>query len=73
MATYEYRCRDCGDVFEVRRAMSAAAVDVRCPAGHSDATRVWSAVAFAGGAAPARAGAPAGGGCCGGGCCGGGG
>jgi putative FmdB family regulatory protein len=70
MATYEYRCRDCGDVFEVRRPMSAVAVDVRCPAGHTDATRVWSAVAFAGGGAPGGSSAPAGGGCCGGGCCG---
>jgi putative FmdB family regulatory protein len=75
MAAYDYRCHDCGNVFEVQRPMSAAAdpTGLRCPDGHADVTRVWSAVALATGAAggmaaPApRAGAPAGG-CCGGAC-----
>jgi putative FmdB family regulatory protein len=69
MAAYDYRCRACERVFEVRRPMTAETADIRCPCGHDDVTRVWSAVALAGapGAEPAPA---AGGGCCGGGCCG---
>ncbi|MBV9487657.1 MAG: zinc ribbon domain-containing protein [Frankiaceae bacterium] len=66
MASYDYRCRECDQVFTVQRAMSDVAMLVRCPAGHEDVARVWSAVAVTGAAA---APAPAGG-CCGGGCCG---
>jgi putative FmdB family regulatory protein len=74
MAAYDYRCRTCGNAFEVHRPMTVTPdpAEVRCPDGHADATRVWSAVALATGAAVAaapRAAAPAGG-CCGGGCCG---
>lgn len=61
---YEYRCLECDDVFELRRAMEAADA-VRCPAGHPGVKRLLSM--FAGG----RRGAPdaaAGGGCCGGSC-----
>jgi putative FmdB family regulatory protein len=72
MAAYDYRCRTCASTFEVHRPVTASAdaAQVRCPAGHADATRVWSAVALAAGAAGApapRATAPAGG-CCGGAC-----
>jgi putative FmdB family regulatory protein len=70
VATYDYRCRTCDDVFEVRRSVTAEANEVRCPSGHDEVTRVWSAVAVAvGGAGPSSEPAPAAG-CCGGGCCG---
>jgi putative FmdB family regulatory protein len=72
MATYDYRCRACDTVFEVRRAVTEEALEVRCPTGHADVTRLWSAVAL-GGAKSGTAAAPApaaSGGCCGGGCCG---
>jgi hypothetical protein len=53
-------------VFTVERSMSAVATAERCPEGHEDVVRVWSAVSVGG-----RAAAPApSGGCCGGGCCG---
>ncbi|MDQ3455056.1 MAG: zinc ribbon domain-containing protein [Actinomycetota bacterium] len=65
MASYDYRCRTCEDTFEVQRPMTADESLPRCPAGHPEATRVWSAVSLAGRGAPA----PAAGGCCGGGCC----
>ena len=68
MATYDYRCRTCDAAFEVRRSVTADAGAVTCPDGHSETSRVWSAVAVGSGVAePVRAGG--GGGCCGGGCC----
>jgi putative FmdB family regulatory protein len=68
VAAYDYRCRTCDLVFTVERAMSEVATLARCPAGHEDVVRVWSAVSVTGkAAAPA---AKATGGCCGGGCCG---
>lgn len=66
MAAYDYRCRECDTTFTVQRAMSDVATLERCPQGHDDVARVWSAVSVTG-RAPAPA--PAGG-CCGGGCCG---
>ena len=69
MAAYDYRCRVCDGVFTVHRAMSDVATLVRCPSGHDDVARVWSAVAVTGSAAAAPA-PRAGGACCGGGCCG---
>jgi putative FmdB family regulatory protein len=71
MAAYDYRCPTCDTVFTVQRGMSDVATMTRCPAGHEDVVRVWSAVAVTGKAGPAPAAAAgAGGGCCGGGCCG---
>ncbi|GAA3389829.1 FmdB family zinc ribbon protein [Cryptosporangium minutisporangium] len=74
MAAYEYRCRECQTVFEVRRSMHESAPSaVPCPSGHLDTSRVFSAVAVTGvggSTALPAASAPAGGGCCGGGCCG---
>jgi putative FmdB family regulatory protein len=73
MPTYQFRCRSCGDTFDVTRPMAQSADHADCPQGHSDTVRLLS---FAGGlgmapAAPgADSGASAGGGCCGGGCCG---
>ncbi len=68
MPRYEYRCRACGDTFELSRPMSESAAPASCPSGHDDTVKLLSTVAVAkGGSAPAP---KAGGGCCGGGCCG---
>ncbi|MFE2536550.1 zinc ribbon domain-containing protein [Streptomyces sp. NPDC059371] len=75
MPRYEYRCRTCGDTFELSRPMAESAAPAACPAGHDDTVKLLSAVAVArGGSASAPAPQPrsngGGGGCCGGGCCG---
>ncbi|MFI9587454.1 zinc ribbon domain-containing protein [Streptomyces sp. NPDC052236] len=74
MPRYEYRCRSCGDTFEVNRPMAQSSDPASCPAGHEDTVKLLSAVAVGGtksGAGPApAAGGGGGGGCCGGGCCG---
>ncbi|MBF6048219.1 zinc ribbon domain-containing protein [Streptomyces sp. NRRL B-1677] len=70
MPRYEYRCRSCGDTFELSRPMAESSAPAACPAGHEDTVKLLSAVAVTGGssAAPAPQGG-GGGGCCGGGCC----
>ncbi|MER7799131.1 FmdB family zinc ribbon protein [Streptomyces parvulus] len=73
MPRYEYRCRSCGDTFELSRPMAESSAPAACPAGHADTVKLLSTVAVGGsagasGAAPAPGGG--GGGCCGGGCCG---
>jgi putative FmdB family regulatory protein len=71
MPRYEYRCRACGDTFEVSRPMSAASQAAICPQGHADTVKLLSTVALTGGssaAAPAPAPRAGGGGCCGGAC-----
>ncbi|MFI8005948.1 zinc ribbon domain-containing protein [Streptomyces sp. NBC_00178] len=71
MPRYEYRCRPCGETFEVSRPMAESSAPASCPAGHADTVKLLSAVAVggsSGSAAPAPSGG--GGGCCGGGCCG---
>ncbi|MET9929618.1 FmdB family zinc ribbon protein [Streptomyces sp. NPDC000963] len=70
MPRYEYRCRTCGDTFELSRPMAESSAPAACPAGHDDTVKLLSAVAVGGSgtAAPAQSGG--GGGCCGGGCCG---
>jgi len=71
MPTYDYRCRQCGDTFEVKRSITAPESAVPCPSGHDDTVKLLSTVAVAVGGRSAGASAPpAGGGCCGGGCCG---
>ncbi|MEU7032763.1 zinc ribbon domain-containing protein [Streptomyces sp. NPDC046237] len=74
MPRYEYRCRTCGDTFELSRPMAESSAPAACPAGHDDTVKLLSAVAVGGSAAPAPSGggggAGGGGGCCGGGCCG---
>jgi putative FmdB family regulatory protein len=71
MPRYEYRCRACGDTFELNRPMSESSDPASCPAGHDDTVKLLSAVAVGGRAGSGPASAPAGeGGCCGGGCCG---
>ncbi|WP_395571589.1 zinc ribbon domain-containing protein [Streptomyces sp. BK79] len=74
MPRYEYRCRTCGDTFELSRPMAESSAPAACPAGHDDTVKLLSTVAV-GGSASASPAAPApspggGGGCCGGGCCG---
>ncbi|MEV2249425.1 zinc ribbon domain-containing protein [Streptomyces sp. NPDC050147] len=72
MPRYEYRCRSCGDTFELSRPMAESAAPAPCPAGHEDTVKLLSTVAV-GGSTSAPAPAPrggGGGGCCGGGCCG---
>ncbi|WP_306191592.1 MULTISPECIES: zinc ribbon domain-containing protein [unclassified Streptomyces] len=76
MPRYEYRCRSCGDTFELSRPMAESAAPAVCPAGHDDTVKLLSTVAVGGSAtapsaAPRSGGAGGGGGCCGGGCCGG--
>ncbi|MEU9008612.1 zinc ribbon domain-containing protein [Streptomyces sp. NPDC048479] len=73
MPRYEYRCRTCGDTFEVNRPMAQSSDPASCPDGHEDTVKLLSAVAVGGTkSAPAAAsnGGGGGGGCCGGGCCG---
>ncbi|MER6503168.1 zinc ribbon domain-containing protein [Streptomyces sp. NPDC001455] len=75
MPRYEYRCRSCGDTFELSRPMAQSSAPASCPAGHPDTVKLLSTVAVGGSsarsAAPAAPSASAGGGgCCGGGCCG---
>ncbi|MEU1530265.1 FmdB family zinc ribbon protein [Streptomyces fagopyri] len=75
MPRYEYRCRTCGDTFELSRPMADSAAPAACPAGHDDTVKLLSTVAVAtgGGASaprPSGGGGGGGGGCCGGGCCG---
>jgi putative FmdB family regulatory protein len=72
MALYEYRCRTCEEVFEVRRPMSESGDPAPCPSGHDDTVRLLSVFASVGRApGPTVAGSPGpagGGGCCGGAC-----
>ncbi|MGW0183504.1 FmdB family zinc ribbon protein [Nocardia sp. NPDC003345] len=72
MPSYEFRCCECGDTFEVRRPMARSSDPAICPGGHDDTVKLLTTFATAGRAAAPTAPAPAagGGGCCGGGCCG---
>ncbi len=71
MPRYDYRCRACGDTFEVTRSLTATTTAVHCPQGHDDTVKLLSTISLTGrgGAAAAPASAPrVGGGCCGGAC-----
>ena len=68
MPRYDYRCRACGDTFEVSRPMAAAAERSTCPQGHTDTVKLLSTVALTGRPSAAPAPRAAGGGCCGGAC-----
>jgi len=72
MPRYEYRCRECGFTFELRRPMAQSGAPAPCPHGHDDTVKLLSTVSVGGSAAsaPAGGGSGGGGGCCGGGCCG---
>jgi putative FmdB family regulatory protein len=67
MPAYDYRCRTCDTLFEVRRGLAEAPAPEPCPQGHLETSRVFTPVAVGGAAAAST---PSGGGCCGGGCCG---
>ncbi len=69
MPRYEYRCRACGDTFELNRPMTESSAPCTCPRGHDDTVKLLSTVSV-GGLAPGRGRSPAGpgGGCCGGAC-----
>ncbi|MBF6350808.1 MULTISPECIES: FmdB family zinc ribbon protein [Nocardia] len=72
MPSYEFRCRSCGDTFEVNRPMAQASDPAVCPDGHDDTVKLLTTFATTGRAATPAISAPAptaGGGCCGGGCC----
>ncbi|MBF6210967.1 zinc ribbon domain-containing protein [Nocardia puris] len=73
MPNYSFRCRSCGDTFEVNRPMARSADPATCPSGHDDTVKLlttFATVGKAGAGAPPPPAAPAGGGgCCGGGCC----
>jgi putative FmdB family regulatory protein len=61
MAVYEYRCRTCDDLFEVRRPMSESDAPAACPQGHPDTVRLLSVFASAGTAVGASGDMPSGG------------
>jgi putative FmdB family regulatory protein len=65
---YDFRCRECGDTFEVRRPMAESDAPAECPSGHLDTVKLLPLVAVGGRAGAERSPTPAGGG---GGCCGG--
>jgi putative FmdB family regulatory protein len=70
---YEYRCRACGDTFELNRPMAESSAPCTCPQGHDDTVKLLSTVSVGGLASGRdRATGSGGGGCCGGSCgCGG--
>jgi len=67
MPRYEYRCRACGDTFELTRPMSESSAPADCPQGHDDTVKLLSTVAV-GGLSAGMPSAGGGGGCCGGAC-----
>lgn len=69
MPLYDFRCRTCGDTFELRRSMAEADAPAPCPEGHHDTVKLLPLIAVGGRASAAAARAPvATGGCCGGAC-----
>ncbi|HEY0001994.1 MAG TPA: zinc ribbon domain-containing protein [Actinoplanes sp.] len=69
MPRYEFRCRACGDTFEVSRPMREASEPTTCPQGHGDTVKLLSTVAVTGrGGSTAPGPSAGGGGCCGGAC-----
>jgi putative FmdB family regulatory protein len=61
MAVYEFRCRTCDDLFELRRPMSESDAPAECPQGHADTVRLLSVFASAGVTAGSGGEMPAGG------------
>jgi putative FmdB family regulatory protein len=68
MPRYEYRCRACGDTFELTRPMSESSAPCTCPQGHDDTVKLLSTVGVSGIASRGGSMPTAGGGCCGGAC-----
>ena len=53
MAQYDYRCKDCREVFTIERSMTAESTDCACQkCGSGDVTRIWNAFIRAGGTTP---------------------
>ena len=50
MPRYEYRCRTCGDTFELSRPMAESSDPAACPSGHDDTVKLLSTVAVGGSA-----------------------
>ena len=48
MPRYDFRCRQCGETFEVSRPMSASGEPATCPAGHADTVKLLPTVAVGG-------------------------
>jgi putative FmdB family regulatory protein len=65
---YDFRCRTCGDTFELRRSMADADAPAPCPEGHDDTVKLLPLVAVGGRASQARQTPAVSGGCCGGAC-----
>jgi putative FmdB family regulatory protein len=69
---YEYRCRACGDTFELSRPMAESSAPCACPQGHDDTVKLLSTVSVGGLASGRSSALPSsgsgGGGCCGGAC-----
>ena len=61
--TYEFRCRACGDSFDVKRPMSEASAPANCPQGHDDTVKLLSMVSLGGRSASGPAPSAGGGGC----------
>lgn len=68
MPTYEFRCRECAQTFEVKRPMSAASDPATCPHGHADTVKLLSLVSLGRTGSDGAAAPVASGGCCGGSC-----
>jgi putative FmdB family regulatory protein len=68
---YEYRCRACGDTFELTRPMTESSAPCTCPQGHDDTVKLLSTVSVGGLASGRSAGLSGSTGSSGGGCCGG--
>ena len=54
MPRYEYRCRACGDTFELTRTMAESSAPCACPQGHDNTVKLLSTV-LVGGLASGRA------------------
>lgn len=63
MPLYEYRCKTCDDVFELRRPAVEADALASCPTGHTGAVRLLAAFAATGRATAGVAAAPEAGPC----------
>ena len=71
MALYEYFCRECETLFELRRPMGDADSSVTCPEGHTDVRRKISVFAAVGASSDSGTAGLVGssdGNCCGGAC-----
>ena len=66
--TYDYRCGECGSVFDMRRPMAESSDPATCPNGHDGARRMLSVFAGVGASGSDRAAGPVSTGGCGGAC-----